>query len=155
MLRCLATGLIVGILWGVWHSLWGSGTPSGEVSLAVFLPALLFYVPSLPAYRVLMVWVYDRTESLLVAMLMHASFSASLLILQPPALAFNIGAYLLWVLALVITLLRSKDTTDLRQGTWLPSDRGASPIEPECQGRGHRGLVTGRALSMRALSCRV
>jgi uncharacterized membrane protein YhaH (DUF805 family) len=34
----------------------------------------------------------------------------------------NIGAYLFWVLLLAITLLRSKDTTDLRQGTWLPSD---------------------------------
>jgi hypothetical protein len=30
-----------------------------------------------------MVWVYDRTESLVVAMLMHASFTASLLILNP------------------------------------------------------------------------
>jgi hypothetical protein len=29
-----------------------------------------------PAYRVLMVWVYDRTGSLLVAMLMHARLSA-------------------------------------------------------------------------------
>ena len=35
----------------------------------------------------------------------------------------NIGAYLLWVLALGITLLRSKDTADLRQETWLPSDQ--------------------------------
>jgi hypothetical protein len=35
-----------------------------------------------------MVWVYDRTgESLLVAMLMHASLSASMLILQPLAIA--------------------------------------------------------------------
>jgi membrane protease YdiL (CAAX protease family) len=30
-----------------------------------------------------MVWVYDRTGSLLVAMLMHASLTASTLILQP------------------------------------------------------------------------
>ena len=30
-----------------------------------------------------MVWVYDRTESLLVAMLMHACLTASTLILQP------------------------------------------------------------------------
>ena len=37
----------------------------------------------LPAYRVLMVWVYDRTGSLLVAMLMHVSLTASTLILQP------------------------------------------------------------------------
>ena len=38
------------------------------------------------AYRVLMVWVYDRTGgSLLVAMLMHTSLTAStLFILMPP-----------------------------------------------------------------------
>ena len=32
----------------------------------------------LPAYRVLMVWVYDRTGSLLVAILMHASLTATI-----------------------------------------------------------------------------
>ncbi len=37
----------------------------------------------LPAFRVLMVWVYDRTGSLLVAMLMHVSLTASTLIFQP------------------------------------------------------------------------
>ena len=34
-------------------------------------------VGQLTAYRVLMVWVYDRTKSLLVAVLMHASLAAS------------------------------------------------------------------------------
>lgn len=46
---------------------------------------LAFYLRALPAYRVLMVWVYDRTGSLPVVMLMHASLSASTLILQPLA----------------------------------------------------------------------
>ena len=102
----LSTGLIVGLLWGVWHFLvafWGSGTTSGALSVAIFLPAVLFYVGSLPAYRVLMVWVYDRTgESMLVAMLMHASFSASMLILQPLRLALVPG--LTWNLVLAAAL---------------------------------------------------
>jgi membrane protease YdiL (CAAX protease family) len=102
----LGTGLIVGLLWGVWHFLvafWGSGTSSGALSLAIFLPAVLFYVGSLPAYRVLMVWVYDRTgESMLVAMLMHASFSATMLILQPLGLALVPG--LIWNLVLAAAL---------------------------------------------------
>ena len=88
----LGTGLVVGLLWGAWHYLiafWTiSGTASGRISPAIFLPALVFYVGSLPAYRVLMVWVYERTaESMLVAMLMHASLSASALILESPRLA--------------------------------------------------------------------
>src|SRR5829696_7624307 len=60
----LSTGLIVGLLWGAWHFLvtfWGSSTSSGALSLAIFLPAIIFYVGSLPAYRVLMVWVYEGT----------------------------------------------------------------------------------------------
>jgi len=84
----LGTGLIVGFLWGAWHFLvifWMS-SPSGAVPLALLLPVQLF--SWLPAYRVLMVWVYDRTGgSLLVAMLMHASLSASMLILQPQAMS--------------------------------------------------------------------
>ena len=102
----LATGLIVGLLWGAWHFLiafWASGTSSGALSLANYLPAVLFYVGSLPAYRVLMVWVYERTaESMLVAMLMHASFSASMLILQPLGLALVPG--LTWALVLAASL---------------------------------------------------
>jgi membrane protease YdiL (CAAX protease family) len=78
----LTTGLIVGVLWGAWHfPLFSSGDPSGALPLALFLPVQLFSF--LAAYRVLMVWVYDRTGSLLVAMLMHASLTASTLILQP------------------------------------------------------------------------
>src|SRR5829696_458479 len=102
----LATGLFVGVLWGLWHfliSFWASGTSSGALSLAGFLPAVLFYVGSLPAYRVLMVWVYERTgESMLVAMLMHASFSASMLIQQPLGLALVPG--LAWNLVLAAAL---------------------------------------------------
>jgi membrane protease YdiL (CAAX protease family) len=76
------TGLIVGLLWGAWHfPLFSGGDLSGALPLALFLPVQLFSF--LPAYRVLMVWVYDRTGSLLVATLMHASLTASTLILQP------------------------------------------------------------------------
>jgi CAAX protease family protein len=78
----LTTGLIVGLLWGAWHfPLFSGGDLSGALPLALFLPVQLFSL--LAAYRVLMVWVYDRTGSLLVAMLMHASLNASTLILQP------------------------------------------------------------------------
>jgi uncharacterized protein len=103
----LSTGLIVGVLWGAWHflvNLWGSGSVSGALSLALFLPALLFtlLVGVLPAYRVLMVWVYDRTGgSLLVAMLMHASLTASTLIFSPLATGV---ALLTWNLVLAAAL---------------------------------------------------
>jgi membrane protease YdiL (CAAX protease family) len=84
----LSTGLIVGVLWGAWHFLvnfWSSGSPSGGLSLVLLLHSVLFSVGILPAFRVLMVWVYDRTGSLLVAMLMHVSLTTSNVILAPLA----------------------------------------------------------------------
>jgi len=100
----LATGVFVGVLWGVWHFLiafWGSRALAGEQSMAMFVAGFLaFYLVALPAYRVLMVWVYDRTASLLVAMLMHAFLSASTLILQPQTTA----GLLTWNLVLAAAL---------------------------------------------------
>lgn len=85
----LTTGLIVGVLWGAWHLLqmwWVGGTSSEGLPLALFLPLyFLSAIAALTAYRVLMVWVYDRTESLFVAILMHASYIFStLFVLAPP-----------------------------------------------------------------------
>ena len=83
----LSTGLIAGVLWGAWHVLvyfWTSGTVVGALALAGYLlDAFLF----LTLFRVLMVWVYERTGSLLVAMLMHGSLTASARILMPPGTA--------------------------------------------------------------------
>ena len=58
---------------------------SGNLATSVYLAATAIgvFVGYLTAFRILMVWVYDRTESLLLGMLMHASFTASLLILNP------------------------------------------------------------------------
>src|SRR5215213_9105678 len=109
----LGTGLIVGVLWGAWHFLttfWGSGTASGALSLAILVPGVLFAIGILPAYRVLMVWVYDRTGSLLVAMLMHASLTASMLVLGPLATGAALATYILvftaalWVVVGAIAL---------------------------------------------------
>jgi membrane protease YdiL (CAAX protease family) len=82
----LRTGLIAGLLWGAYHFsvIFWSGSHSGALGLAILLAQLFAW---LPAYRILMVWVYDRTESLLVAMLMHASLTAGMLILQPVEMA--------------------------------------------------------------------
>jgi uncharacterized protein len=83
----VTTGMIVGLLWGTWHLLiafWASSGLAGEASLTSFIAGFLaFYFVALTAFRVLMVWVYDHTESLLLAMLMHAVLSASTIVLQP------------------------------------------------------------------------
>ena len=92
----LNTGLIVGFVWGAWHFLpfWKSETFSATFPLVLLLGQLFSW---LPPYRILMVWVYDRTESLLVSVLMHASLMAGLNALVPAELS---GTTLLtWILA--------------------------------------------------------
>lgn len=108
----LFTGLITGFIWGVWHILptfWGSGDADGVLSLSLLLPPLFFYMAVLPAYRVLMVWVYDNTHSLPVIMLMHASLTASTLFILAPAVQgmqlffyYLVLAAVLWLIALII-----------------------------------------------------
>ena len=115
----LATGLTVGIWWSAWHLLpnvWSSRAAAGELGVSVFLAATAFgvFVGYLTAFRVLMVWVYDRTESLFVAMLMHVSITASLLILNPLGIS---GAHLLiysfalaaalWVVVALVAVVSS------------------------------------------------
>lgn len=83
-----STGAIVGFLWGVWHlpvNVLASGTPSGGISITTLLGTLLFSLGLLPAFRILMVLVWDHTGSLLIAMLMHMSLTASDIILGATA----------------------------------------------------------------------
>jgi membrane protease YdiL (CAAX protease family) len=111
----LATGLIVGLLWAVWHLLpafwlgFASGTISGALSFVSYLlDPFLFLVAS----RVLIVWVYDRTGgSLLAGMLMHTSFTASSRIFMPlviagaPLIIFDVTwAAVVWVIVAVLVM---------------------------------------------------
>ncbi len=85
----LGTGIILGLVWGLWHMplFMASARASEIISPILVLAVLLFSF--LPAFRVLMVWVYDRTGSLLVAMLMHASQTATTLIFAISATAIE------------------------------------------------------------------
>jgi uncharacterized protein len=106
--RCslLATGLIVGVVWGVWHTLqmWWVGRTSCEAIPAwIFLSVyFLTAIAALTAYRVLMVWVYDRTKSLFVAVLMHGSYiMCTLFVLAPPTTGMP---FLIYSVAFVVVL---------------------------------------------------
>jgi membrane protease YdiL (CAAX protease family) len=111
----LTTGVIVGILWGVWHllqMLWVGSTSSQEIPLSLFLPQYFFSaIASLTAFRVLMVRIYDQTESLLVAVLMHGSYIFStLFVFAPPITGRSFLTYswvftaVLWAIVAVVTL---------------------------------------------------
>jgi membrane protease YdiL (CAAX protease family) len=102
----LGTGLIVGLLMGVWQLLvvfWAGGGSSGTLLPAIFFSTVLFTWQ--PTYRVLIVWVYDRTKSLLLAILMHTSLitfwtmSTPLTITGAPLLTYYlVFTAVLWVI---------------------------------------------------------
>jgi membrane protease YdiL (CAAX protease family) len=128
----LATGLIVGVVWGAWHFLlfWESDSFSGVLPLALLLVRLFAW---LPAYRILMVWVYDHTESLFVAMLMHASLVISQLVLGPLTIgASTLTSVLVWaaVLWLVVAAVAIAYGGHLSRPGKPPAGVGAPQLTP-------------------------
>jgi uncharacterized protein len=104
----LTTGIMIGLPWGAWHYplFSGSASASGSIPPALYIAVLLFSF--LIPYRILMVWVYDRT-SVLVVMLMHAPLAAGQLILLPSvitgerAVVFDlVFAAALWVVVAAV-----------------------------------------------------
>jgi len=115
------TGIVMGILWGLWHlvsNLWGSANTAGTLPLAVYMAALLFTF--LPPYRLLMVWVYAHTQSVLVSMLMHASLVTFWLVSMPQGISgapqatwYAVWGGVLWG-AVAVIALRSRARAPVR-----------------------------------------
>jgi membrane protease YdiL (CAAX protease family) len=109
----LTTGIIVGLLWGAWHLLVNleGDTFTGAVPFLLLIARLFTW---LPAYRILMTWVYDRTESQLVPTLMHVSLVATTGILDPVLTGSQLTIFLLvkaavfWVLVAGIFLTQRR-----------------------------------------------
>jgi membrane protease YdiL (CAAX protease family) len=135
----LATGLIVGVLWAVWHlpqGIWTASASSGPIPPILFV-IVGFLSSYLIPYRILMVWVYDRTGSLLVAILMHASLIASSISgfgLAPPSISgvpflimFFAFTGLLWLIVAAVTVAHRGQLTQ------HPSPR-AVDLQPAAHG---------------------
>ncbi len=112
----LGTGLILGVVWGVWHLLqqvFISGSYAETIPLPLYLAvAILNTVAGLTAYRVLLVWLYDRTGSLLVTTLMHASLTAcNIFLFRPEATGVSFMAFglvftaLQWLLVALLAVI--------------------------------------------------
>lgn len=118
----LSTGLVMGVLWGLWHFpvFSASGRLSDPFSPLLFTALLLF--TWLIPYRVLMVWLYDRTASVLLAILMHVPIVVASFALAPetPSNTFTamsnvlvtIGLGLVAVLIFAIGRHRSTGSTE-------------------------------------------
>jgi hypothetical protein len=113
-------------VWGAWHFplFWQSDSFSATLPLAVLLTGLFAW---LPAFRVLLVWVHDRTQSLPVVMFMHAAVSFMSLALFAPAangatllISLLVRAATMWLLVAVLVM------ADRRHLAWQPIARRAA-----------------------------
>lgn len=89
----LASGLILGALWAIWHIMadyWGNNATFGLYWLPTFI---IYWFMPLVAYRTLMVWVYQNRASLPLMQLMHAFYSGTLGVVGPTT---SVEEGLLW-----------------------------------------------------------
>lgn len=79
-------GLILGPIHTVWHlpaDYWGGIDHYGGWYLLHFL----LWIAALTAFRLIAVWIYNGSNSLLMAQLAHGSYTGSQLVFGPPALS--------------------------------------------------------------------
>jgi uncharacterized protein len=121
--RLFFAGLGLGLVWAVWHVLVDFRQNSSAMGTLWVLEFAVFYVGALTAYRLLMTWVYANTQSLLLAVLMHASYTGWLFVLYPAAsleqgLVWQGGfTVALWVVVAVVMTVRAG------HGSGLPPQR--------------------------------
>ena len=115
----MMAGLSLGLIWALWHLLVDFRYNAGALGAVWPLEFFITYLLALTPYRLLMTWVYRHTHSLLLAILMHASFTGSLLVLVPVVPA-SLGFYwqsafavALW--AVVALVLRKERASTRRQ----------------------------------------
>jgi membrane protease YdiL (CAAX protease family) len=109
--NALAPALLLGLLWGCWHipviDFLGTSTPHGSY----WLPFFLAFTAALTAMRVIIAWVYTNTNSVVLAQLLHAFSTGSLVVFSPPgasaaqeSLWYAIYAAALWLLVALLAI---------------------------------------------------
>jgi len=106
--RLFMAGVSLGVAWALWHAMVDFRQNANAMGMVWLLEFAVLYVAALTAYRVLMTWVFAHTQSLLLAVVMHASYTGWLLVLFPETsvtqgLVWQTAfAALLWVTVAVV-----------------------------------------------------
>ena len=98
----LKAGIYLGVIHLFWHqtaAFWGSGVFYGNLYLASFF----LWMAGLIALRIITMWIYLRTNSLVLGWLTHVSYTGGQMILVP--LSLTALETVLWNTALVLVLL--------------------------------------------------
>jgi membrane protease YdiL (CAAX protease family) len=110
------SALSLGLIWGMWHmpavDYLGTATPHGSYWFEYFLA----FTAAMMAIRVFIAWLYQNTQSVLLAQLMHASSTSSLVVLSPTrvtaaqeALWYGAYALVLWIVVAGVITVSGKD----------------------------------------------
>ena len=81
----IAAAVGLGVIHGTWHfesNVWMEGAEFGLVFIPYFPAA---WILAIVVMRLLIVWVFARTQSTLLAAIAHASHTGGLLAIWPPA----------------------------------------------------------------------
>jgi membrane protease YdiL (CAAX protease family) len=103
----IRTGVYLGFFHGVWHMVVWFLMMSSELG-DYWLPYFIAFVTFLIALRIIIVWSYSHTNSLLLTQMMHASSSGFLFVLTPDyiepvnwVIFYSVYAIVMWVVAWV------------------------------------------------------
>jgi membrane protease YdiL (CAAX protease family) len=116
--NALGPAILLGLLWSAWHipviDYLGTSTPHA----AYWLPFFLAFAAAMTAMRVLIAWTYTNTNSILLAQLLHATSTGSLVVFSPPhisaaqeSLWYALYAAALWLLVVLIATTFGKTLT--------------------------------------------
>lgn len=101
----IVAAIILGILWSFWHlpviNFLGAAGPHGHY----FVQFALSFSAAMTAMRVMMVIVYIRTESILLAQIMHASSTGCLVTFSPAHITSGAEAQWYGVYAVVLAAM--------------------------------------------------
>lgn len=120
----LGPAIMLGLLWSAWHipviNYLGTATPHAAYWLHFFLA----FAAAMTAMRVLISWVYVNTDSVLLAQLLHAISTGSLVAFSPTAassaqeaLWYGFYAVTLWIAVGIVVAVYGKQ---LRRRTRRP-----------------------------------
>ncbi|MEL6613136.1 MAG: amidohydrolase family protein, partial [Bacteroidota bacterium] len=134
--------LILGVLWGLWHLPIVAADPEFQhgLDLTALLPVIGLTLVSVIGYAFLLTWLFNRTASVILAMLLHAGFNTANELLVPIPLDAAEGANyatlsVVMTLALVLVSLVLIVVTRGRLGyrgrtDSDESDEGGPPARP-------------------------
>jgi membrane protease YdiL (CAAX protease family) len=128
---CLAAGLTLGLLWATWHIAADLTGTAADWSEQWPWRVLTWMYAGMVPYRVLMMWVYRHTRSLLLGVLMHTAYTGGQALLQPGAASHSES--LLWwgllgvALTVVVGMVALADRAHLlRPATLQQAQSGAA-----------------------------